>query len=376
MPRTLVVDLLGFTGGRGGTETYAREVAGRLPALLPGTKLAALATTVGAAEVRSFFPGDVDVVPGVGASPASWAVGEVFRAQRAARALGATALWAPANFGPVRRGIPRAVTIHDLIYHQVPGTGIERVLRRATAELMARSALSADAVIAVSEATGEEVRRRLGLPAGRVHVVPNGTTAPPEAADRGTDVGSRPLVLSTGNRMPHKNHAGLLEAVALMAPASRPDVVITGGGPDDPLAADVRRLGLEDRVHLPGWVSGEELERLYRRAAVYVCPSVLEGFGLPVLDALGRGCVVVANDIPVLREVGGDAVFYTDAEDAPALARTIDRALAAADDEERRSTGRAWAARFTWDAAAEGTATVLDRLLNGAAPARREEHRR
>ncbi|MFZ8758028.1 glycosyltransferase family 4 protein [Microbacterium sp. HMH0099] len=375
MTRTLVVDLLGFTGGRGGTETYAREITGRLPALLPGTRLAALVSAPGAAEVRSFFPGDVEPVPAVGASPSSWAAGEVIRAERAARGLGATALWAPANFGPVRRGIPRAVTIHDLIYHQVPGAGRERLFRRVTAELMARSALTADAVIAVSHATGEEVHRRLGLPADRVHVVPNGTTPPPVPDDRRTDATGRRLVLSTGNRMPHKNHVGLLEAVAVMPPASRPDVVITGGGTDDPLAADVHRLGLQDRVQLPGWVSGAELEELYRRADVYVCPSLLEGFGLPVLDALGRACVVVANDIPVLREVGGDTVFYTDAEDPGALARTIDRALASADDETRRAAGRAWAGRFTWDAAAAGTAAVLDRLLDGRAGTGREEHR-
>lgn len=364
MTRTLVVDLLGFTSGRGGTETYAREITARLPALLPRTTMAALVNAPGADHVRSFFPGEVELVPGVGASPASWAAGEVFRAERTARRLGATALWAPANFGPVRRGIPRAVTIHDLIYHQVPGVGLERLTRRVTAELMARSALTADQVIAVSHATGAEVRRRLGIGADRVHVVPNGTTPPPEASARPIGSTGRPLVLSTGNRMPHKNHVGLLEAIAILPDAQRPDVVITGGGPNDPLAADVRRLGLLDRVRLPGWVSDAELEELYRRASVYVCPSLIEGFGLPVLDALGRGCVVVANDIPVLREVGGDTVLYCDARDPGALARAIQRALLPAGDEVRRA-GRRWAGRFTWDAAAEGTAAVLDRLLSG-----------
>lgn len=370
MPRTLVVDLLGYTGGRGGTETYSREIVERLPRLMPGTRLIGLTSPAGAEHVRQFFPGELRITGGGNGSPASWAVAEVFRAERVARARGGTALWTPANFGPIRRGMPRVVTIHDLIYHQVPGSLRERPFRRATAELMARSARTADAVIAVSEATAEEVRRRLRLPAERIHVIPNGASPAPSAQDGAREAGpdGRSLVLSTGNRMSHKNHVGLLEAIARIEPASRPLVVITGGGPHDPLAEHVTRLGLDADVDLPGWVSSDALEALYARASVYVCPSLLEGFGLPVVDALARGCVVVANDIPVLREVGGDATIYADATDPSALARAITSALESPEHEARRRRGREWAARFTWDAAAESTASVLTRTLDADRP--------
>jgi glycosyltransferase involved in cell wall biosynthesis len=366
MTPTLVIDLLGFTGGRGGTETYAREVIPRLTSLLAGVELRALVSTPGRDLVREFFPGDVLEMKGVGDSPASWAKGEVFLAERAARSLGASAIWTPANFGPIRRGLPRVVTIHDLIYHQIPGPLSQRPFRRATAELMSRSARTADAVISVSEATADEVHRRLAVPRSRLHVVPHGTTPPPEVASPPARRGD--LVLSTGNRMPHKNHVGLLEAVARMEEGSRPSVVITGGGSDDPLAAHVRRLGLEGVVDLPGWVSHDELERLYSQASVYVCPSLLEGFGLPVLDALARGCVVVANDIPVLREVGGSECLYVDATDADALGRAIRRGLALDGDVQRRERGRHWAAGFTWEASAAGTAAVLSHVLRLPAP--------
>ncbi len=142
--------------------------------------------------------------------------------------------------------------------------------------------------------------------------------------------------------------------------------VIAGSTLPDPLADDVARLGLERDVILPGWVSDEQLEALYQRADLYVCPSLAEGFGLPVVDALRRRVPVLAHDVPVLREVGGDAARYADARDADTFGAAITAALRAPVDDVARADAQRWASRFTWDAAAEATAGVLDSVAAGA----------
>ncbi|MFG6445050.1 glycosyltransferase family 4 protein [Microbacterium sp. P07] len=365
----ILVDLLGFTGSRGGTETYARELLVRLPALLPDATFAALTGRVGAERVRGFFPGAVHALPWVRDDAVSWAVGAVAGTELFARRNGADLVWAPANFGPVFRGTPRVVTVHDAIYDEVRGSVGERVMRAATSTLMRRSATTADRVITVSRSAATAIRTHLGVAPDRISVVHNGSRDPrPQPDPRATVArlrlpANRPILLSTGNRMPHKNFEGLLAAIAEIPRDRRPVAVIAGGREGDPLRATVDRLGLEDDVILPGWVSDEELEALYQVADLYVCPSLAEGFGLPVVDAMRREVPVLAHDIPVLREVGGDAARYSDARSPRTFAAAIVAALQTAPGEAQRREAADWAARFTWDAAAQGTAAVLTEII-------------
>ena len=160
-----------------------------------------------------------------------------------------------------------------------------------------------------------------------------------------------------GNRLPHKNFERLLRAWALISKAERPKLVITGSHGDDPLAPLVAALDLDDDVELLGWVAEDDLADLYRGASVYVFPSLFEGFGLPVLEAMARGCPVIASDIPVLREVGGDAAVYVDALDPTAIASAVCRVIGDQDVRaEFASAGRARAVSFTWARAAAATA--------------------
>jgi glycosyltransferase involved in cell wall biosynthesis len=376
VPSRVLVDLLGFTGSRGGTETYARELLPRLAGLLPDVRFAALTGRAGAAPVSAFFPGRVKELPWVGADPASWAAGAVLATDAMARRHGADLVWAPANFGPIRRGVPRVVTIHDAIYDEVPGSASQRIIRSGTSQLMARSARSADRVITVSHAAASSVGRHLGVPTDRIRVVHNGSSEPDPVADPLSAVADlridaeRALVLSVGNRMPHKNLPGLIAALATIGGHERPLTVIAGSRLPDPLEAEVRRHGMEADVILPGWVSETQLEALYAVADLYVCPSLAEGFGLPVVDALRRGVPVLANDVPVLREVGGDAAVFADATRPDVFGAAIADTLATPPDPERVRRAAQWAATFTWDAAAEATAAVLDETLREA-PGRR-----
>jgi glycosyltransferase involved in cell wall biosynthesis len=99
-------------------------------------------------------------------------------------------------------------------------------------------------------------------------------------------------------------------------------------------------------------------------SSLYVCPSLTEGFGLPVIDAMRRGCPVLANDIPVLREVGGDAAQYADARDPYLLGAAISSALDGPRDPDLIDAGVAWASRFTWDVSAAATASILSEVAN------------
>lgn len=370
--RRILVDLLGFTGSRGGTETYVRELLPRLAERMPDVRFAALTGRAGSARVATFFPGRVRTLPWVGSDPATWALGAVVATDLLARRDGADLVWAPANFGPILRGAPRVVTVHDAIYDEVPGGLAQRAQRAVTSLLMRRSARTADAVITVSHSAAVSIARHLDVADERITVVHNGSTEPhPVAEPRGILASfrlpaERPLLLSVGNRMPHKNFAGLLRALAAIEPGARPVAVIAGSRLPDPLDAEVMRLGLQDDVVLPGWVSDDQLEALYQVADLYVCPSLVEGFGLPVVDALRRSVPVLANDVPVLREVGGDAARYADATDAEAFGAAILAALDAPSDAGARADAQAWASRFTWDAAADATALVLTAALDGA----------
>ncbi|MBA8816663.1 glycosyltransferase involved in cell wall biosynthesis [Microbacterium halimionae] len=370
MKRRILVDLLGYTGARGGTETYVRNLMVRLPTLMPDVEFVALTNAVGAEEVGSFFPGQLRTLAWVGSSSSSWALGEVLGANRAARREGVDLVWAPANFGPIWRGTKRVTSIHDVIYHQVRGSLRERVSRSVTSWLMNRSARSSDAIVTISKATRTAVMTHLGIESDRISVVLNGSSEPPANADANSTLGplgidtQRKIVLSTGNRMPHKNFEGLLRAVATIAPGERPLTVIPGSHDDDPLRPLVETLGLEQDVILPGWVTSDQLEALYTVCDVYACPSLVEGFGLPIVDALRRGCAVVANDVAVLREVGGEVVVYADATNPTDFGMVISGALDPLADTER-ARAIEWASRFTWDASAAGTAAVLDAQLSG-----------
>jgi len=365
MPLHVLVDMLFYTGKRGGTETYAREIVKRMPEAFADAKLTALANRAGAERIRSFFPGEVRVAGWVGADRVSWAAGEVLAVNGHAKRAGADVIWSPANFAPITRSrVARVTTTHDVTYHTAGGGGIGGVVAGITSWLMARAALTSDAVITGSHAAEEAVISHIGVDPVEITVIAHGTNAPAVPEDPWSELAAigirpgRPLLLSTGNRLPHKNFEGILRAVAQLD-GDRPLVVIPGSHGKDPLTPLVDQLGLQRDVVLPGWVTSAQLEALFAVAALYVCPSLAEGFGLPVIDAMRRGCVVLANDVPVLREVGGDVALYADATSPRELAAAIQDAIRE-DHGQRRETGVRRAAEYSWERSAELTARVIE----------------
>jgi glycosyltransferase involved in cell wall biosynthesis len=269
-------------------------------------------------------------------------------------------LFVPAHALPLAWPGSVLTVVHDLAFESHPGAyraGERAYLRLTTRWAAARCRL----LIAVSESTKNDLEEAYGVRPDRVRVVPLGVNAPQAAASesRLEELGLRgDFVLQVGRVEARKNQATALAAVERLNGIT---LVVAGPERDSALAARLRR---SDRCRVLGAVDRPTLELLYQTAAAVVVPSLYEGFGLPVLEAMARGKVVVAARTSSLPEVGGTAALYfDDPEDPEQLAATLRVALT---DEAARQklalAGRARAREFTWDKTAAGVAAVIREL--------------
>lgn len=272
---------------------------------------------------------------------------------------------------PALRRMAAVVTIHDLAPLHFPNEYLRLPYARVGHAWQYALARRADAVIAVSEATAEDVRARLRVPASRVHLVPEAVDpafAPPPRAEAAAAMRARfalpgRYVLYVGQFDPRKNMAALFAAFAAASDREAElRLVITGtlGG----LAARMRaalaasRLA-PDRVVTTGFVDDPTLGALYAGAECLVHPARFEGFGLTSLESLAAGTPVVAYDAGAVREVVGDAGLLVDPAAPSGLAEAL-VALLGDDALALRLRGRAAVrvARYSWDRAAEATLAV------------------
>jgi glycosyltransferase involved in cell wall biosynthesis len=359
-PLRIAVDLVFFTGHKGGTESYARGVFPHL-ADHDDFRFIGIGNRELAANPPSWFPGEIVSLPVSGENRVAWAAAEALAVGPRARLLGADLLHCPSNFGPAVRLLPTVVTVHDILPLRHP-EWVPGGRSRGVQALTKATVRAASRIIADSHATAADVHELLGRPMADIDVIHLGVN-PVDVLDQPTERPARPYVLAGGNRMPHKNFDRLLEAWTRIPTDLRPKLVITGSHGDDPLLPTVARLGLSADVELRGWVSADELAALYDGASAYVFPTLFEGFGLPVLEAMARGCPVLGSDIPVLREVGGDDMAYFDPNDPESMAAAVRALLADPDAQTTMATaGRKRAATFSWKRTADATAEVYRRL--------------
>ncbi|MBA2424645.1 MAG: glycosyltransferase family 4 protein [Actinomycetota bacterium] len=243
---------------------------------------------------------------------------------------------------PSQRAGVRATTIHDLVPLHHPEWTTPRT-RSMHARKYRNTARTCDVVFVNSRYTGEDVIATLGVPADRVHV------AHPAARDEfssdgpAADLGA-PYILTVATLEPRKNLQTLVDAHRLLGGNLLLAVAGGEGWGDQPELSDTR-------IRRLGFVSDDELARLYRGAAVVVYPSRFEGFGIPVLEAMACGCPVVVSSHPSLDEASGDASVRVDPDDPAAIAAGIERGLR---ERERLATvGLEHAASFTWRAVGE-----------------------
>ncbi|MEA2289287.1 MAG: hypothetical protein QOD55_1284 [Solirubrobacteraceae bacterium] len=343
-----------FPGRSGGTETYARALAREVPRAATGDRVTLLVServeralddpSLPTHRMRSYRTGDRQATRLLAMAFAGMAPGVVARGAP----RGIDVVHYPVTI-PIPRvaGATTVVSLNDLQHHEMPQffSRPERQFRRAAYD---RAACRADRVLTLSEHARGQIVERLGIAPSRVTAIPCAVDherfrPEPGEHDGRLDLPER-FILYPANLWPHKNHARLLRAFA-MAGVDDLHLVITGQtygrdlpGPPHPR---VRHLGHVPFDHLPA---------LYRAATALVFPSLFEGFGMPLVEAMACGCPVAATGRGAIAETCGDAALLFDPLDEEAIADAIRRV--AGDESLRarlREAGLRRAARFRWD---------------------------
>ena len=270
---------------------------------------------------------------------------------------------------PTRRSTRTLLTVHDLSFLRYPEAFVPK-LRRYLERLVPRSIARADVVLADSAATQADIVSLLGVPPDKVQVLYSGVHPcfRPEAELGERDrlqarygIGGRPYVLSVGTVQPRKNYIRLIHAFNQLTNQPTNQLLIAGGRGwlYQDIFAEAEKQG--DSVRLLGFVDEADLPALYRNAVLFAFPSLYEGFGLPVLEAMACGVPVVCSDASSLPEVAGDAALLVDPHDEDALAEAMARGLEETDlRREMITRGLAQAARFTWERAARQLVGMFD----------------
>jgi len=268
--------------------------------------------------------------------------------------------------------LPTVITIHDLTTMLFPRhhSRLNRLYMRWALPLMTQRA---DAVITDAHASQNDIVTLLGVAPEKVSVVHLGVdnrhfTSQSPVAIRTTiaNLGIRsPYLLAVGTLEPRKNLITLLHAYAMLPPPA-PELVLVGGQGwgNEQLANVIRQLGLTGRVRLAGYMADETLPALYSGAEIFVYPSLYEGFGLPVLEAMACGAPVITSNVSSLPEVAGEAAIQVNPRSANDLAAAIQTLLDSPDKRRTmRQAGIVRARSFSWERCAQETLGVYQRVL-------------
>lgn len=269
---------------------------------------------------------------------------------------------------------PVVLTVHDLAWRTMPDV-IGQPRRGWLGAVVPPSLARARLLLANSQATADALNRHFPAHAAKVRVVPHGTPswALDASALKRPDPPARPFFLFVGTLEPRKNLPRLLDAYERllgMTDGQAPDLVLAGpaGWSMGPLRERLARPALQGRVTQRGWLPDAELRRLYATALGLVFPSLDEGFGLPVLEAMACGLPVLTSDCGALAEVAGPDAVLVDPRDVDDLARGMQRLAGDRALRERLSgAGPARAARWTWARTADLTTAAYAEITGTGA---------
>lgn len=366
-----------FASPAGGVRRYVRELAGELPSVDPRVRVIAIGAPPGAVlpdhviaqTVLSWLPTNL-----------GWSIEGLPRGWRRA---GVDLFHAPSYTAPLWGVHPMVLTIHDVSYARHPEwyPYARDPFRRW---FYRKSAGVADLIITDSEFSRREIEAAYGIGAERVRVVPLGVGAPftvpaPAAAD---EMPEAPYLLHVGDLHPRRNIELLVDVLGLLRSTTDPrrlvELVLVGAdrGAGAAIVSRARAAGLERAVRLLGPQDDASVVRLMKGASLFVYPSLYEGFGLPLLEAMACGVPVVASTAASIPEVVGDAGLLADPHDVRAWHDAVTAVLTSA---HRRSglrdAGVARAAMFSWRETARRTLEVYwsalqdrPRLARAAAP--------
>jgi glycosyltransferase involved in cell wall biosynthesis len=261
---------------------------------------------------------------------------------------------------------PVVVIVADMIYERFTHL-FDRPTDEQVRQSKRRCILAADMVICISETTQRDVLQFYDIEVAKTVVVPLAHRpmfrlledrechcAPPT---------NKPFLLYVGGRRKYKNFEVLLKAYSIWPRREEFDLVIVGGGPwSKEETQHLTRSGLTDQVHLLADVDDRRLCLLYNQARAFVYPSLYEGFGVSLLEAMACGCPIIASHIPSTIEVAGECPIYFEPADAHSLLAAFDVALSEKRDSERVQLGRARATHYCWDKTARQVLDVYHAL--------------
>jgi len=259
----------------------------------------------------------------------------------------------------------QVVTVYDMIYEFFPHLFSDDSSERFR-EQKRRCVLAADAVICISETTKNDVQNLYKLNSDRIWVVQ------PSCADTFRSmvghVGNtsrlvpRPFLLYVGNRVHYKGFDTLVQAYSLWPQRSEIDLVTVGEDWSTDEVNYLMELGIFQQVHLMQDIDDKTLCVLYKTAEALLYPSLYEGFGIPLLEAMACGCPIVASRIPATMEVAGDVPIYFEAGKLDDLLVALDRALLEGKTSQRVLNGLKHVERYSWDRAAQQTLEIYEGL--------------
>ncbi|MFH1569283.1 MAG: glycosyltransferase family 1 protein [Gemmatimonadota bacterium] len=364
------LDARALRGAVTGLGTYARQLIGHLAALDRETDYVVL--------LRSDYPGSVASQPNfreVRVPYSIFTARNILAGARVINPLGADVYHALFHFVPLGlRAGSVVTTLLDLIWVEHPRLayedGVRRWLKCGIARPLVRHAvLRADRVIAISNATRDAAAARYHLPAARFTTIHLGVDAaffrPPALDCVPPECRGRRFIFTLSNTLPYKNGGRLVAAFARLVP-EYPDLHLLVAGRGEGYAGLRRRcagLGVTDRVTFAEQLTFDQVHACFGAAAFFAFPSLVEGFGLPILEAMASGCPVLTSDRSAPAEVAGTAAELVDPTDVGAIAAGMRHLL---DRPEHRlhlaARGRRRAAAFTWERAAAPTLEVYRQL--------------
>jgi glycosyltransferase involved in cell wall biosynthesis len=353
-------------GETGGSELYARHLVGALVALEEPPRIVLFAANEAVDSLAAEpWADQVEIVrvPVRARSRVRRVLAEQTLLRGAIDRSGVELLHNLFTTAPALPGVPQVTTILDVIYKRFPEThaGLLTYGMRVLVPLAARRSRR---VLTLSEAAKDDIVRFLKVPADRVDVaylgpaLPQHATVSEDELRRRLELGETPIVLTVSAKRPHKNLERLFEAFSRVRMEPEPVLLVPGYATfhESELRAQADTLGVGRRIRFMGWLDDDVLDGLYRAASCFVFPSLAEGFGLPVLDALVRGTPSACSNASSLPEVGGDAVVYFEPTDVGAMTQAITRLLEDAALRERlQKAGPEQARAFTWERTARTT---------------------
>jgi glycosyltransferase involved in cell wall biosynthesis len=260
----------------------------------------------------------------------------------------------------------QVVTVADMIYERFPelfGGPASDEFR----ELKRRCVVAADAVLSISEATSRDVQQFYGLDPKRLHVVHLACSDFFRPLDRnhpslkGTT--EAPFFLYVGSRAHYKNFHGMITAYSLWQQAGKTRLLVVGPPWTSEEQRSLAELGIQERVDLLTVVDDDTLCALYNRALAFIYPSLYEGFGIPLLEAMACGCPVIASRIDTTVEVAGECPIYFDLNEEDSMIGAFDTAVREGRESRRTRGALEHAKEFSWDKTARGTLEVYRSLF-------------